>query len=62
MELKPGELYFIRERDPLTRETSNYVKIGLVKDNGGRTSDVTICVYSEGLVAKDAYAYKNFSK
>jgi len=38
MELIPGELYFIRERDPLTRETSNYVKIGLVKDNGGRTS------------------------
>ena len=38
MELASGELYFIRERDPLTREVSNYVKIGLVKDNGARTS------------------------
>ena len=39
MNLKLGELYFIREQDPLTREISDYVKIGLVKDNGGRTSE-----------------------
>ena len=48
MELKPGELYFIRERDPLTRETSNYVKIGLVKDNGGRTSDERLDEHQTG--------------
>jgi len=39
MNLKLGELYFVREQDPLTREISGYVKIGLVKENGGRTSE-----------------------
>ena len=31
----PGELYFIRESDPLTNEISPYVKVGIIKENGG---------------------------
>lgn len=32
IKLTPGQLYFLRERDFLTRDTSRYVKIGLVRD------------------------------
>lgn len=38
MKLASGELYFIREQDFLTQELSQYVKIGLIKDNGDRSS------------------------
>ena len=38
MKLTSGELYFIREQDFLTQELSQYVKIGLIKDNGDRSS------------------------
>ena len=34
----PGEIYFIRERDFLTHEYSQYVKVGLVRENDKRTS------------------------
>ncbi len=38
MKLTPGELYFVRETDVLTNEVSNYVKIGLVREEEGRSS------------------------
>ena len=38
MKLTPGELYFVRETDVLTNEISNYVKIGLVREEESRTS------------------------
>jgi hypothetical protein len=38
MKLTSGELYFIREQDFLTQKFSQYVKIGLIKDNGDRSS------------------------
>jgi len=38
MKLGYGELYFIREQDLLTQELGQYFKIGLIKDNGDRSS------------------------
>ncbi len=37
--LTPGEIYFIREQDVLTKEISNYVKVGLVREGGDGDSD-----------------------
>ncbi len=37
--LTPGEIYFIREKDVLTHEVSNYVKVGLVREGGDGDSD-----------------------
>jgi hypothetical protein len=39
MNLTPGELYFIRETDLHSRLQTDYVKVGLVKEVGDRTSD-----------------------
>ena len=33
IKLTPGQLYFLREKDFLTKETTQYVKIGLVRDS-----------------------------
>ncbi len=37
--LTPGEIYFIREQDVLTKEISDYVKVGLVREGEDRDSD-----------------------
>ena len=40
MQMQPGTIYFVEERDLLGFPTPNYVKIGLVKENEkGRSSD-----------------------
>ncbi len=37
--LTPGEIYFIREKDLLTKEVSSYVKVGLVREGEDRGSE-----------------------
>ena len=37
--LTPGEIYFIREKEVLTGEVSNYVKVGLVREGEDRNSE-----------------------
>ena len=36
--LTAGELYFVGEKDPLTNEDTQFVKIGIVRDNGTRST------------------------
>jgi len=37
--LTPGEIYFIREKDLLTKEVTSYVKVGLVREGEDRGSE-----------------------
>ena len=37
--LAGGELYFIGEKDPYTQKDTNFVKIGIVRDKEGRSTD-----------------------
>jgi hypothetical protein len=46
--LTPGELYFIGETDLLTKKETSYVKIGLVKEVGDRTSDARASEHQTG--------------
>lgn len=48
MNLTPGELYFIGETDLLTMKETPYVKIGLVKEIGDRTSDARAAEHQTG--------------
>lgn len=36
--LASGELYFVGEKDPTTNEDTQFVKIGIVRDNGARST------------------------
>lgn len=44
----PGEIYFIRERDFLSHETSNYVKVGLVREKDDRDSEERLLEHQTG--------------
>ena len=44
----PGEIYFIREQDLLTHEFSNYVKVGLVRESEGRSSEERLLEHQTG--------------
>jgi hypothetical protein len=48
MNLTPGELYFIGEIDLLTMKETPYVKIGLVKEVGDRTSQARAAEHQTG--------------
>ncbi|MEI6648448.1 MAG: GIY-YIG nuclease family protein [Actinomycetes bacterium] len=48
MNLTPGELYFVRETDYLTNKLTNYIKIGLIKDKEGRTSESRAAEHQTG--------------
>lgn len=44
----PGEIYFIRERDFLSHETTNYVKVGLVREKDDRDSEERLLEHQTG--------------
>lgn len=44
----PGEIYFIRERDFLTHQLTNYVKVGLVREKDDRGSDERLLEHQTG--------------
>lgn len=44
----PGEIYFIREQDVLTHSFTNYVKVGLVRENEGRSSQERLLEHQTG--------------
>ncbi len=44
----PGEIYFIRERDLLSHETTNYVKVGLVREKDDRDSEERLLEHQTG--------------
>ena len=46
--LTPGELYFIGERDPRTGFDTPYVKIGIVRESEGRTSEFRVKEHQTG--------------
>jgi T5orf172 domain len=43
-----GELYFVGEKDPLTNEDTQFVKIGIVRENENRTTDYRIKEHQTG--------------
>lgn len=44
----PGEIYFIRERDLLTHHTTDYVKVGLVREKDDRGSEERLLEHQTG--------------
>jgi hypothetical protein len=44
----PGEIYFITEEDLLTHDVSSYVKVGLVRENEGRSSEERLLEHQTG--------------
>jgi hypothetical protein len=46
--LSPGEIYFIREQDVITKEVSSYVKVGLVREAEGRGSEERAAEHQTG--------------
>lgn len=44
----PGEIYFIRERDLLSHGTTNYVKVGLVREKDDRGSEERLLEHQTG--------------
>ena len=46
--LAGGELYFVGEKDPMTNEDTQFVKIGIVRDNDARTTDYRVKEHQTG--------------
>ena len=46
--LTGGELYFVGEKDPMTNEDTQFVKIGIVRDNDARTTDYRVKEHQTG--------------
>ncbi len=58
--LTPGEIYFIREKDVLTHEVSNYVKVGLVREGEDRGSDERVNPFiKKGIIHEGRRTFPN---